>query len=328
MRLLLTGSNGFIGGRIAEEAMLRGVEVIGLGRAPTPTTPVTRYVRHDLGSPLRIDDRVDAVVHCAALAVPWAPRAAYRVANVDATRHVVQWCGENGLPHLVYVSSSSVFYQHADQFDLTEDSPIPEDRHQINEYSRTKRIGERMVEAYAGNSAVLRPRAVFGPGDTVLLPRILAAARAGRLPLLQRRGGHRVVCDLTYVDNVVHYVLGAVERRVTGAYNLTNGEPVELYPFLFDILDQLGCARPTRRVPLGVAMVVARVAEIVAAMVPGHREPAITRFGISVLGYSKTFDVSRCRADLGPPPVPLAEGVRRLVLAEAERGPDVRANRA
>ena len=319
MRLLLTGSNGFVGGRIAERAMSRGHQVIGVGRAATPTNPVTDYRRHDLAAPLALSERVDAVVHCAALAVPWAAPAAFESANRDGTRNVVDWCHANGQPPLVYISSSSVFYRNADQLDLTEDSPIPADEQQLTAYSRTKRAGELLTIGYRGPWTIMRPRAVFGPGDTVLLPRIIDAARRGRLPVLERRDGRRVVCDLIYVDNVAHYVLAAVEQGVTGTYNLTNGEPIELYSFLFDALDRLGCPRPTRRVPIGVAMGVARAMETVSAVFAGYREPPITRFGVSVFAYSKTFDVSRCRAALGPPPVCLAEGVERLVAAQSGR---------
>ena len=189
MRILLTGSNGFVGGDLASFLMRRGHSVVGLGRSPEPIGAVGEYLRRDLGEPLDWDGTVDAVVHCAALASPWAAPAAFERANVEGTRHVVEWCSSHGRPHLVYISSSSVFYRTEDQLGLHEGSPIPADCDQINVYSRTKRIGERLVEAYDGPSTILRPRAVFGPGDRVLFPRILRAARAGRLPLIRRRDG-------------------------------------------------------------------------------------------------------------------------------------------
>lgn len=320
MRLLLTGSNGFVGGRIAALALGRGWEVIGVGRSAEPAKVVSRYVRHDLAAPLVLDLEVDAVVHCAALASPWARPRAFESANVDGTRHVLDWCRGHGLPRLVYISSSSVFYRNCDQLSLTEESPIPSDAEQINHYSRTKRRGELLTEAYEGDWAILRPRAVFGPGDTVLLPRVVEAARRGKLPVFTRRDGGTVVADLIDVDNVAHYVLAALERRVTGAYNLTNGEPVELYPFLFDLLDRLGLPRPTRRLPVGLAMGLAGLAEVVSALFLGYREPPVTRFGISVFAYSKTFDVAKCRRDLGPPPISQAAAVERLVAWWREGG--------
>jgi nucleoside-diphosphate-sugar epimerase len=315
MRILLTGSNGFVGGDLASFLLRRGHFVAGLGRSPEPVRAVSEYLCCDLGEPLDWAGTVDAVVHCAALAAPWAPPAAFERANVLGTRHVVEWCHGHGLPHLVYISSSSVFYRNEDQLGLHEGSPIPEDGEQINVYSRTKRIGERLVEGYRGTAAILRPRAVFGPGDRVLFPRVLRAARAGRLPLIRRPDGRPVLGDLLYVENLSHYIAAVVERGITGALNLTNAEPVDLQAFLLQALERLGYPAPRRQVPLGLAMALAGLSEWVSAVFLGYREPPVTRFGVSVFAYSKTFDVQRCLDLLGPPPISLAAGVERLVAA-------------
>lgn len=324
MRLLLTGSNGFIGGRVAAQARERGWQVAGLGRQPQSAHAVDHYARVDLSDADALDDGLapvltafrgppDAVVHAAALASPWAHPAAFEAANVAATRHLADWASRHDVPHLVYVSSSSVLYRRADQLGLTESSPIPSDAAQINVYSRTKRIGERLVEGYAGQSTIIRPRAVFGPGDTVLLPRLVAAARKGQLPLFTRPDGEEVRCDLTDVDTTAHAILTAVERTVTGPINVTNGEPVQLYPFLLNVLDRLGVPAPRRQIPVRVAMAGAGLAEQVSAHFLRYREPPITRFGVAMFAWSKTFDITHQRATLGAPLVPLDEAVERLV---------------
>lgn len=313
MRILLTGSNGFVGTRIVGEAHRRGWQVLGVGRQQQPTSQVDHYLSHDLGTPLQLDETVDAVVHCAALASPWARPQAYQRANVDGTRHVLAWAAAHGAPPMHYVSSSSVFYTDDDQLNLTERSPIPAPDRQINSYSRSKLAGERLVQSYPGAWSILRPRAVFGPGDTVLLPRVIAAAKAGRLPHLVRREAAPVLVDLTHVQVVAHYVCEAVAQGVTGPVNLTNGEPVELYPFLFALLDDLGLPRPKRRVPVQLAMGFARASEIASARLLNYAEPPITTFGVSMFAHSKTFDVSRCRDLLGPAPVSIDEGRRGLV---------------
>ncbi|AEE47323.1 NAD-dependent epimerase/dehydratase family protein [Cellulomonas fimi] len=318
MRLLLTGSNGFLGTRIVADAHARGWEVVGVGRAASPGSPVDTYVRHDLTRPVPADavpGTVDAVVHCAALASPWAPPQEFVAANVDATRHVARWAADHGAPPLVLVSSSSVLYRDEDQLGLTEDSPVPPDHEQINVYSRTKRISERVVAQYPGAWSVLRPRAVFGVGDTVLLPRILRLAERGALPVLEPRDGPRVRVDLTDVHTAAHYVTEAVERGVTGTYHLTNAEPVDLYPFLLDVLQRLGAHPRTVHVPAAAVRAAARAGEVASATLLGWREPPLTRFGVSVLSRSKTFDVSRTLRDLGAPAVSLDESVDRLVRA-------------
>ena len=313
MRVLVTGSNGFVGSRIATLLQARGDFVIGLGRSHVAAGPVDKYLCHDLTQPLAFAEPVDAVVHCAALASPWARPAAYQRINVDGTRHVLDYCARYGNPHLIYISSSSVFYRAADQFDLTEGSPIPPDAEQINVYSRTKRQGERLVQAYAGPWAVLRPRAVFGPGDTVIFPRILRAAAAGQLPLLYRADGQTAVGDLIYIDTLATYVLAALDRRFEGELNLTNNQPVVIQAFLVDLLQRLDYPVPRRRVPVAWAFRLARLAEWVSAVLLAYREPPLTRFGVAVFAYSKTFDVRKCLAELGPPAVSVEEGLTRFV---------------
>ena len=320
--LLLTGSNGFIGGYAADAAHAAGWRVVGVGRAASPASSpsgavVDRYVRHDLRHPLVdvIDEQVDAIVHGAALASPWADPRDYIAHNITATRHVIAWAAAHGRIPLHFVSSSSVFYRPVDQFDIDEATPIPPDEEQVNGYSRSKAIAERLVAAYPGPWSILRPRAVVGPGDTVVLPRVVEAAWRGHLPVFQRRDGQEVRCDLTPVQTVAHDIVAAVTTEATGAYNLTNGESVDLYPFLFDVLERLDVPVPTRRVPVGLAMAAAGLAEQVSARVLGYREPAITRFGISMFAYSKTFDAARARAAFGPPPLSLAECVDGIVAS-------------
>jgi len=315
---LLTGCNGFVGGAVAADALSRGWQVVGLGRQPAPAHPVTSYVRHDLSAPLPRDavpGQIDAVVHAAALASPWAPPRAFVAANVDGTKHVARWAADHGAPPLVHVSSTSVLYRDADQTGLTEDAPVPPDDEQINVYSRTKSIAERVVAHYPGPLVVVRPRAVFGAGDTVLLPRIIAAARRGVLPVLEPADGPPVVVDLAVVQTVAHYIIEAIERQVTGLFHLTNAEPVELYPLLTDILDRLGLDVRLQRVPVGLARTLAGTAELFSATLMGWAEPPLTRFGVSALSQSRTFDVSRTLATLGPPAVSVAEGVEAVVAA-------------
>src|SRR5205814_3174917 len=90
-------------------------------------------------------------------------------------------------------------------------------------------------------------------------------------------------------------------------------EPVPIIEFLLDVFARLGIAAPRRRVSVRKAMWIAGLREcLFAVCAPGH-EPPITRFGVHVFAYSKTFDVSKMLRVLGPPRVSLAEGVERFV---------------
>jgi nucleoside-diphosphate-sugar epimerase len=315
VKLLVTGASGFVGGSFLRRFRDRpGLVLRGVGRRPSRDPG---YTERDLSQPFDLDFDPDVVVHAAARASPWGTAADYRRANVDATRHVIDYCERHGRPRLVYVSTSAVFYRPGHQLGLTEDSPIGP--RFVNRYAATKRAGEQLVERYAGSWVVVRPRAVFGPHDTVLFPRILAAARRGRLPLLVPEGGP-TVGDLIAIDSLVDYLMAVIERPgLRGAYNLTNAEPVEIQRLLLEVLDALGLPRPTRRVKVGTAMASAGVLELAWRLFRLPGEPPITRFGVGVLAWSKTFDVGRALADLGPPSVSMREGVEAFVRWQKEQ---------
>jgi nucleoside-diphosphate-sugar epimerase len=270
-------------------------------------------VAADLTRPLDLGFRPDVVIHAAARAAPWGSAAEFRAQNVQATANVIDFCVRNGLPRLVYISTSAVFYRDEDQPGLTEASPIGP--RFVNAYARTKRAGELLVERYPGSWIVLRPRAVFGPGDTTLFPRIVRAAREGKLPRFRRQVPAR--SDLVYVDTLCDYMLAAAASTLSGAFNVTNAEPVETEAFLFGVLARLGIAMPRRTVDVRTAQLAAAAIEGFYRVALPHSEPPITRFGVSALAYSKTFDVAKLLAAFGPPSVGIAEGVERFVASLA-----------
>lgn len=290
------------------------VELFGLARRPSD---LKEYVRIDLTRPFDLPFEADVVIHAAARASPWGTRREFHQQNVAATRHVIDWCERHGNPRLIYLSSSSVFYRDAHQIGMTEASPIGPAF--VNDYAATKFAGEQLVHAYRGPHVVLRPRAVFGPGDTVLFPRIVEAARRGKLPLFVGQD-RPVIGDLIYIDVLCDYLLAAaVSPTASGSYNLTNAEPVELQPLLLDVLERLGIKRPTRRIRVATAMRIAGLAEAVYRLLPLRGEPPLTRFGVGVFAYSKTFDVTRALSAFGCPTISIVEGVERFVAWQKER---------
>lgn len=317
MKILVTGASGFVGGAFLRQFAERGdLELFGVARRPRPE--LRNYASVDLSRPFTLPFRPDAVIHCAALASPWGSRRAYERHNVEATRQVVRFCEQVGKPRLVYVSSSSVFYREAHQLDLTETSPIGPAF--VNDYAATKYEGELAARAYTGPSVVVRPRAVFGPGDTVLFPRVLRAARKGRLPILVT-DGPPARGDLIYIDVLCDYLLHAATQPLRhDAYNLTNAEPVVMQDLLLDVLSRLGIQAPTRKLRITTALRAASVTERIYRWLHLPWEPPITRFGVGVFAYSKTFDASRTLAEFGRPRISIAEGVARFVAWQQAQG--------
>ena len=309
MRILVTGASGFVGGALLRRlADVPGVEALGVARRPLP---LPHYVALDLSRPFELPFRPDVVVHAAARVTPWGSPAQFRQQNVDTTAQVIDFCRRAGHPRLLLVSSTAVFYREAHQYDLDEDSPIGPAF--LNEYARSKAAAERLLASYEGPSCILRPRAVFGPGDTVLLPRLLAAARRGGVPLLVSPGGPPQM-DLIHIDTLVEYLLRAARAPQLGpAYNLTSAQPVDLHALLQQLLAALQLPPPHRRVPTTLALRAASVVEAGWRALRLRSEPPITRFGVAAFAYSKTFNPQRMLADLGPPRVSMEDGIERFI---------------
>ena len=258
-----------------------------------------------------------AVVHAAALSSPWGNAIDFHRANVTGTQHVLRAAQLRGAPgaRVVHISSPSVYFRFADQFDVKEDAPFP--RTTPSPYIATKRAAELLVSAAArdGLDVIgLRPRAIFGPGDSSLLPRLLRAAATGRLRVI---GDGRTIADLTYIDNVVDAVLLALDAPKDFAgrfYNITNGEPVRLW----DVIGEL-CAAHNTPVQLGtlpraLAMTIAQLMEVAARLRRGAAEPLLTRYSVAVLSYSQTLSIEAAAKDLRyEPRVGMREAIARTL---------------
>ncbi len=306
MKLLITGASGFVGGALWRAAEAAGHDVTALGRR---TQAEKNYISGDLTKGLDMDVIPEVVVHAAARSSPWGARGEFVAQNVTATQNVVSYCETHGRPFLLYISTSAVMYADVHQIGLDEQTPLPEKS--INQYAATKRDAEMVVRSYSGLWCIVRPRAVFGPGDTVVFPRILRAARSGRLPRIESK--QTVLGDLIYIDSLVDYLLRIINCRATGLYLLTNNEPVPILEFLDTVFAKLGMPASHRRIPVERAMFAALLAEKIFSLLPFLGEPPLTRFGVSVFAYSKTFNVAKALRDLGQPSVSLTEGVERFV---------------
>ncbi|MEZ6134884.1 MAG: NAD(P)-dependent oxidoreductase [Pirellulaceae bacterium] len=308
--ILITGASGFIGGRAVQAFVEGGWRVIGLGRRPNASP---NYLQIDLAEAISTKlisqlGSVDVILHAAARSAPWGKQRDFLRDNVAATKNVLKLAEQLRQPKLIFVSSSSVYYEKRDQYDISESTSLAS--HPVNIYAATKQTAEAIVRRYSGPWCVLRPRAVYGRGDSVLFPRILAAAQAGRLPLLVRRG-QPAIGDLLSIDNLIHCFRQAAEKTdIVGDFNLTDGQPVEIIPFLLNIFQKLEIPQPRRKLSVRTAFAAAYVIERVYSILWPTHEPPITPFGVHVFAYSKTFDVTKMQDTFGPLPQTVEKAVQ------------------
>jgi nucleoside-diphosphate-sugar epimerase len=193
-------------------------------------------------------------------------------------------------------------------------------------YARSKAVAELDALAADGpDLAVLavRPHLVWGPGDTQLVARIVARARAGRLPVL---GSGAALIDTTYVDNAAAALVAAVDacRPAHGrALVVSNGEPRTVREVLGRLCAAAGAPAPGRRVPTWAARLAGGAVEAVWASARRTDTPPLTRFLVEQLTTAHWFDQRDTRAALGwTPRVSLDEGFARLAEWYAAQAPD------
>jgi nucleoside-diphosphate-sugar epimerase len=235
-----------------------------------------------------------AVVHCAALVGDWGAEQYYREVNVTGTQTVL-----DSFPtaRIVYVSSSSVYSDNQPHHVLTEEASTGACRYSV--YGRTKAAAERVVLSRAG-TVVLRPHIVYGPGDTTLLPQVLASRRLGTLAI---PGDGRNMLSVTHVENLVASIMLACEcTSAAGVFNIADAETATLDDLLTTLLTRAGAPTRLLHVPVSVAWQAATLLERVWRTDTPPRGPPLTRYVLQQLTANHVLDITRARSVLGYAP--------------------------
>lgn len=310
MRIAITGASGFVGRHIARLARERGHEVLALSRRD-PKLSGVEFRSWDITTEpptalRKAAESVDAVIHAAAAVNDWTPVATARAVNIAGTQNVAQTFPT---ARLVHVSSSSIYPPMRPSVQIQEDSiTVGPHIKYLNTYAATKARAEVVVRGAvlngnARNAIILRPHAVYGPGDETLLPRIEAAVRDGQLWL---PGGGAVAQNLTHVATLASAALEAAqvdwaraEPHAAGegvvAMNVTDGQPVLLRRALTEVLKRRGVNVKIRTIPLPLAWTLATALETGANLGRRHLAPRLTRYLVAQLGYERTYNLRRLR---------------------------------
>ena len=298
MRILVTGATGFLGGAAARALAQAGHDVTATGRNSAAGAALEksgmRFVAADLrADPAPLLNGIDAVLHAAARSTLWGRWADFYADNVEVSAALARACARRGL-RLVHVSTPSVYNATGLTSQVSESTPVGPRFDSL--YARSKYLAELEVRSALPDAAILRPRGIYGPGDTSIVPRLARALQSGRLPRLTRREVHT---ELTHVQNVVHAARLALERPAAGVFNVTDGVSVPIWATLDRLADVLKVPRPSRFVPSPIIEGAAALLELAYRLHPHAPEPPITASGIRLLTRAVTLDLTRARERLG-----------------------------
>lgn len=297
---LVTGATGGLGQVLTSVLLAQGRSVIATGRNKEAGDLLerkgARFIRADLAE----DDltglvvEADTVFHLAALSSPWGDYNDFVAANITATKRLLAAARQAQCRRFIFTSSPSIYTCAKHQIGLTEDSALP--LNPVNAYAQTKLAAEQAVLASAApdfQTVALRPRAIISPYDSVLLPRLLQAAKSGFLPL---PGWGNALIEPTDARDVASALLAAeaCAGEASGrVFNISGGHPVPLKSFVRYVFKKMNRKVRLMPVPSLLALGVASLMERVAMLSDAEVEPKLTRYSAMVLGYSQTFDLSR-----------------------------------
>lgn len=305
MNVLVTGATGFLGSRLIEHLVGHQQEyhIIATGRTFKTNNKIeharVQYTLGDLTNTNFVkglfDTDIDVVINCASLSSPWGSEASFRQANIVTQSNLIGESLKAKVQRFIYISSPSIYFDFTDAIGIKESDNIP--KNMVNHYAKTKYQAEQLLIKSGLQHMILRPRALVGRGDTVIMPRLIRSYNEGKLKIM---GSGNNMVDLTSVSNMVEAIrLSIHSPNVNEDYNISNGEPVKLWDAINAVLRAIGKSAITRKLPYALLYTVATCMEWQAQLLPNQNEPTLTKYGVGVLAKSFTFNIDKARNNLG-----------------------------
>jgi nucleoside-diphosphate-sugar epimerase len=222
--------------------------------------------------------------------------------NLRGTQHALEGCARAGVRRFVHCGTEAALMAGDPLINVDETAPLRPDS--PAPYPATKAKAEQAVRAAnreGFETVALRPRFVWGAGDTTLLPQMVKMVEAGRFVWI---GGGGQLTATTQVTNVVEGLLLAARKGTPGqAYFVTDGEPVVFREFVSELLRTQGVEPPTRTLPRWVGAGLVGAGEPAWRFLPLPGSPPLARFAYWVLTQECTIDDSKAQAELGYSPI-------------------------
>ncbi len=332
MKVLVTGGSGFLGQALCQGLLAQGHDVSSFQRSYSPALEAMG-VRQYLGA-LHDDSKLhdalqnqDAVLHNAAKASSWGMWQDFYQSNVLGTQCVIEGCRKFSIKHLVYTSTPSVVHQGRRPVAGGNERNTPYATHFSAHYPHSKKLAEQALLAANSETlrcVALRPRLIWGPGDTQLLPRLVERAKAGRLRII---GNGQNKMDCTYIDNVVSAHLLALNNLCTQAncagkvYFISNREPMPIADIVNGLLGAANAPLVKKSMPFWLAYTMGVLCEGIWRIFKLNGEPPMTRFLAEQLSTEHWYDCSAAERDFGYVcEVSVAEGLLRVRSALHSKG--------
>lgn len=325
---LVTGSSGLCGARLVEMLLERGAKtVICFDITPPSEALEKRFAETekkyggklisfvgrtdgDLTSDAAVEkafqaaDKIDVVLHIAALVGPFHERNMYYAVNTDGTKRIIEMCKKYKCPKLVYSSSPSTRFTGKDMEGLREDQMDYPQKY-LAMYAETKAYGEMEVHKALDPPTFMTisvaPHQVYGPHDNLMLPNLLSTAGNGRLRIF---GEGRSKISVCYVDNYAHGLLCGADALYENSpalgkfYIVTDGEPVYFWKWINQAIVEMGFTDLYSKfhLPLWLLYGVAYVCNVIGFII--NKKFKLNPFNVTMLTIHRYFSIENAQRDL------------------------------
>lgn len=307
LSIFVTGASGFLGGAALRKLLRAGHRVRAMSRSARTDALISALgatpVRCDLES-VRAEHLAgcDAVLHCAACVEEWGPRDAWYRGNVLGTLAMLDAARGASVARFIHIGSEAALARGqpidgADEtWPLAPDSPYP--------YCATKAQAELLVRAANApgfTTLVLRPRFIWGEGDTKVLPLLLGMVESGKWAWIDHGNARS---STTHVFNLVHAIELALTHGCGGeAYFILDDGVRTLREVISRMAATAGVTLPGTSIPTWLADAVASTCERVWRLFRLRGTPPLTRYAAMEMSRTCVLSDDKARRELGYRPV-------------------------
>ncbi len=287
--IAITGATGFVGSHLVRFFSQRGFDVIAIGRQNKPPLHLLRYAKwvvEDITQPMK-DIDADIVIHAAGKASDNGTYSEFEKTNIDGTRNVLN--ASKNCKNFVFISSSSIYAENS--------NPILESQAKLSsslsKYGKSKLLAEELLinECKCNKLLILRPRAIYGTHDRILLPRLLRLVKKRRLLL---PGSLNILTSMTSIQNLAYAIEQLLlNEEANGVYNVSDSKPYNLRYVVTSLINSIyGRDLSNHEIPISFLNFIAKVNDklSISSSINSHS-----------LGYMKntcTLDISKLKSTI------------------------------
>lgn len=292
--IAISGATGFVGGHLVRHFYNEGYNVLALGRQKEPPKRLLQYASWqymDLSQFIK-PIHADILIHTAGLVNDHSSYSEFHKINSSGSVNIFDaFQGK----HMIHISSASV-YNHQTK-SIREDQEM--DRTQLSNYGKSKLVAEELLIHRSKKNnrlTILRPRAIYGTHDRVLLPKILGLIKGNKIRSI---GNMEIDISMTHIKNLIAAIEASIENQSTPVevFNIADNRTYNLKEVVLDTASTLFEFHPyILAIPKFIAEWIYKISTIL------HIKTPITKQAIDYLSKSCVLNIDKIANSIGYQP--------------------------